>query len=106
MKIESGIRSKIESTLAPSFLQIINESHLHGRRPGAETHFNVVVVSEKFETLSRVDRTRKIQVLLDEERKLGLHAIALRTFTPAEWPKAQEELDLSSPKCMHKIKAE
>jgi BolA protein len=104
VKIENGIRAKIEEQFKPSFLQIINESHLHGRKPGAESHFNIVVVSDQFESLSRVDRTRKIQGLLEAERKMGLHALSLRTFTPAEWPKAQEELDLSSPKCMHKDK--
>lgn len=100
MKIEESIRRKLESTFSPSYLEIENESQKHSRG-GAETHFRVIVVSERFAGLSRVDRQRLVAGLFNEERDLGLHALSQRTFTPAEWEQFKDKLDLKTPACRH-----
>jgi len=58
-------------------------------------------VSPNFEGLSRVDRQRQVANLFDEERSQGLHALSQRTFTPDEWEKMKDKLDLKSPACLH-----
>jgi stress-induced morphogen len=100
MKMETSIRAKLESAFAPTYLEIENESHKHSRG-GSETHFRLIVVSPKFEGLSRVDRQRQVSNLFDTERSEGLHALSQRTFTPAEWSEMKDKLTLKSPACLH-----
>nr|CAD7444044.1 unnamed protein product [Timema bartmani] len=49
--VESIIRQKLTSCLSPVHLEVINESYMHNAPKGSESHFKVVVVSEKFESL-------------------------------------------------------
>lgn len=49
--VESSIRSKLTTELAAKHLNVINESYMHNVPKGAETHFKVVVVSDKFDGL-------------------------------------------------------
>jgi len=99
MKLEASIRQKLESTFQPSYLEIENESHKHSRG-GFETHFRLIVVSDKFEGLSRVDRQRQVAGLFDFEREQGLHALSQRTFTSKEWAEMKGKLTLKSPACV------
>merc|ERR1712071_592345 len=50
--IENSIKEKLSADLNPLHLDIINESYMHNVPRGSETHFKVVVVSDKFEKLS------------------------------------------------------
>lgn len=100
MNLEASLRSKLQTAFNPTYLEIENESHKHSRG-GEETHFRIIVVSDRFEGLSRVDRQRQVSNLLVEERTLGLHALSQRTFTPAEWEKLKDKLTLRSPACSH-----
>lgn len=52
--------------------------------PDAETHFKVEVVSAQFEGKMPVARHRIVYSLLDAELKDGVHALSLKTKTPAE----------------------
>lgn len=49
--VETTIRSKLLSTLEAKHIDVINESYMHNVPKGAETHFKVVVVSDKFDGL-------------------------------------------------------
>lgn len=49
--VESSIRSKLQTSLETKHLDVINESYMHNVPKGAETHFKVVVISDKFEGL-------------------------------------------------------
>ena len=49
--IETSIKHKLEEHLKPTFLRIINESHMHNVPKNSETHFKVVVVSNEFKEL-------------------------------------------------------
>lgn len=49
--VEATIRNKLQTTLEANHLDIINESYMHNVPKGAETHFKVVVVSNKFDGL-------------------------------------------------------
>ncbi len=83
--VRSSIETKLTAALAPVHLEVDDESRMHSVPAGAETHFKVLVVSDAFEGLGPVDRHRRVHALLAEELAAGLHAISLRTLTPAQW---------------------
>ena len=88
MRISVRIESKLKAALAPSRLSITDDSERHaghtGARPGGESHFTVEIVSSRFEGRSRVARHRLVYDVLKDEIQDGVHALALKTFTPAE----------------------
>ncbi len=88
MSIEAKIREKLIVGLEPVRLDVINESEMHaGHRssPGTgESHFRVLVVSDKFTGQSRVARHRMVNQLIAEELAGSVHALALSTYAPGE----------------------
>lgn len=46
--VRRAIQDKLMKAFEPTHLEIINESHMHNVPKGAETHFKVLVVAEKF----------------------------------------------------------
>ena len=80
-EIRENILSKIKEELNPSFLEVIDESHLHANHnPDAKnggTHFKITVISNFFEGKSKVEKHRIIHQILDYELKNGLHALTL-----------------------------
>ena len=88
MRVAQAIENKLSKELTPARLEIENDSARHhghaGARPEGESHFNVTVVSAKFEGMSRIERQRLVYRLLAEEMKTDIHALALTTLTPAE----------------------
>ena len=97
MSVEDQIKLKIEKALVPELLEVENESHKHSG--GSDTsHFRLVVVSPAFEGLRLIARHRKINTLLADELANEVHALALHTFTPAEWKKRGEDA-ARSPAC-------
>ncbi len=93
---KSRIESKLHAGLAPVVLQIQDESHKHSVPAGAESHFNVMVVSDRFRGQGRVDRHRVVYTLLDHEMNTGLHALTLTLLTPEEH---QGRAAIASPAC-------
>lgn len=88
MSIAERINQKLTEALAPSVLEVVDESAKHkghgGWREGGETHFHVTVVADAFEGKSRVERQRMVYALLADEMAERVHALALTTKTPAE----------------------
>jgi BolA family transcriptional regulator, general stress-responsive regulator len=82
------IAARLTEALAPSLLDIIDESGRHaghaGARPGGGTHYRVKIVSTKFAGLSRIARHRIVYSLLPAEFADGLHALALDAKAPGE----------------------
>jgi BolA protein len=66
--------------LQPSILQIIDNSALHSSHfNGAiETHFKVILSSEKLRKLTRIQAHRIINDLLKDEFMSGLHALEIK----------------------------
>ena len=74
----------LTTALAPVHLSLENESHQHaGQRQ--ESHFRVVIVSAAFSEMPLLARHRLVNAAIAAERHTGLHALALHTYTPAEW---------------------
>lgn len=81
--------------LTPSYLEILDESHMHSR--GSESHFKATIVSEAFEGLNAVKRHQKVYGTLGE--LMGqFHALALHTYTPVEWKERGGDVP-ESPTC-------
>lgn len=49
--IQKAITDAIVARLQPLHLEVVNESYMHNVSKGSETHFKVLVVSDKFESL-------------------------------------------------------
>jgi BolA protein len=88
MNIKNRMMAKLEAGLAPTRIEIEDESHLHaghaGAREAGETHYRIKVASACFSGKGRVERHRMIYALLAEEIAHGVHALALQTKTPDE----------------------
>lgn len=82
------IRNTLAAALAPSRLEVIDESGLHaghaGAIPGKTTHVRVVIEAEAFRGKSRVDRHRMVNDLLKSEIISSLHALAIEARAPSE----------------------
>ncbi|KHD87649.1 MAG: transcriptional regulator BolA [Bdellovibrio sp. ArHS] len=94
------LKDILSQALVPAHLEIENESFMHAVPAGSETHFKILVVSEKFVGKSRIDRQRMINELLQEELQSGLHALTQKTLTPDEWEKQKAALNFESPACL------
>jgi BolA protein len=83
-RIEAALRER----LAAVHVEVVDESHLHAGHAGARDgrgHFRALVVSPRFEGLSRVAAQRLVYEALAEELRTEIHALSLRTLSPAEW---------------------
>ncbi len=87
MKTRNTIEKKLRNSLAPTTLEVINESHQHaGHQHGAtDSHFKVVVVSALFKDMGKVARHQKIYQILAEELVDPVHALVIQAFSPEEW---------------------
>ncbi|MES9882697.1 MAG: BolA/IbaG family iron-sulfur metabolism protein [Sedimenticola sp.] len=85
--MKESIEKAITDALQPQFLEVIDESHTHNVPEGAQSHFKVTVVSDKFKGEKLITRHRLINGLLKEAFNESLHALALHTMTPEEWDK-------------------
>jgi len=88
MSVADTIRRKLTERLAPTRLEVEDESHRHighkGARPGGETHFAVTITSTAFTGQSRVARQRLVHQALADELATRIHALSLTTFAPEE----------------------
>jgi BolA protein len=82
------IRAALTAALAPTLLEVVDESAKHaghaGARPEGETHFAVTIVAPAFAGCSRLERQRMVYRLLAAELSSGLHALRLATHAPDE----------------------
>ena len=80
------ITSILEEATKPNHLEVRDDSHKHaghsGAREGGETHYTLVIESELFRGMSKVQTHQHIYRLLDEEFKTGLHALSIQASAP------------------------
>lgn len=105
MKIQSAIEEKINNSLSPTYLEILNESNNHNVPPGSESHFKVTVVCEEFEGKMLLARHRIINKLLADELAGDIHALSIHSFTPSEWLEKHGQ-SRQSPPCLGGAKRE
>jgi BolA family transcriptional regulator, general stress-responsive regulator len=88
MTMAQQLRRKLEAAFQPLKLEIVDESGKHaghaGARPGGETHFRLTIVAAGFAGQSRLARQRRVNEVLAEELKGGVHALAMTVLAPGE----------------------
>lgn len=88
MGMQDRIREILMVAFEPTRLDVINESEQHaGHRssPGTgESHFRVLIVSEKFRGVGRVGRHRMINEALGPIVGKEVHALAVSAKAPDE----------------------
>lgn len=93
MSVRERVERKLFDALAPSAMEVIDDSARHaghaGARPGGETHFTVVVIAAAFSGKSRLERQRLVHAILAEELAGPIHALGLRLMTPDEAEQAK-----------------
>ncbi|KAK9115529.1 hypothetical protein Sjap_014476 [Stephania japonica] len=85
----SRIKQKLQSALEATVLEVEDVSYQHVGHAAVkgnanETHFNLNIVSSKFNDQSLVKRHRMVYDLLGEELQSGLHAVSIVAKTPQE----------------------
>ncbi len=80
-----AMRQRLSELLAPTRLEVIDESYLHAGHAGADgtgfgTHFRVRIACPSFDGRSRVARHRLVYDALQDFVDRGVHALAIETF--------------------------
>ena len=89
MKRKINIENLILKIFKPEFLSVIDVSEQHrghkNFKEGVESHFEIIIVSEKFINLSRIERHRMVNRILKEEFLSDLHSVVVKTYTSQEF---------------------
>ncbi|NIH15385.1 transcriptional regulator BolA [Serratia symbiotica] len=96
--VREQIEAKLMVTFEPTHLDVVDESYRHNVPVGSESHFKVVLVSDRFIGERLITRHRSIYGVLSEELANGVRALALHTFTLKEWEGQQTKVP-ASPHC-------
>lgn len=75
--VREQIEAKLKAAFEPTHLDVVDESYRHNVPVGSESHFKVVLVSDRFIGERLLTRHRSIYGVLSEELTDGVHALAL-----------------------------
>ncbi|MBB4131650.1 MULTISPECIES: BolA family protein [unclassified Xanthomonas] len=81
------IRTALQSALAPTELDVVDDSHRHAGHAGARDgrgHFNVRVVSAAFAGKAPLARHRAVYAAVGEMMQTDIHALSIEAFAPGE----------------------
>jgi BolA protein len=80
------IREYLKTALNPSQLEIIDESHRHVGHTGhgGAGHFQVHIISEKFNGLSLLARHRLVYSALENMMHTEIHALSIKAQASSE----------------------
>ena len=73
--------------LAPTRLQVTDDSHKHAGHEGARDgrgHFSVVVVSAAFRGVAPLARHRQVYAAVGSMMETDIHALAIKALAPEE----------------------
>ena len=89
MKRKINIENLILKNYEPQFYSVLDVSEQHrghqNFKEDVESHFEIIIVSEKFRNLNRMERHRMVNKSLKEEFLSDLHSITLKTYTMEEY---------------------
>jgi BolA protein len=83
----AAIRAMLEAALAPTELEVVDDSHKHAGHAGARDgrgHFSVAIVSRAFAGLPPLARHRKVYAALGSLMQSDIHALSIHARTPDE----------------------
>lgn len=82
------MRQLLTDAFAPTTLDVINDSATHRGHTGddgsGESHFTIVIESEKFAGASRLQRQRMVNAALGDIPGKRVHAVAIKARAPGE----------------------
>lgn len=86
MNTAARIETCLRDALAPSHIEVQDDSHLHAGHAGAREggHYTVRLTSPRFAGLSRVARHRLVYDSLGSLGDQGVHALAIVARAPEE----------------------
>ncbi len=99
MTVREQLEQRLLEQLQPERMNLENESHRHSVPPGSESHWNLVVVSPIFENRSLLQRQRTVYGAVGDLMQ-RIHALTMKTLTPAEWEAAGGDVANPAPPCM------
>lgn len=99
MSKQQELIDHLQTEFSPHFLQVENESYMHSSGRGSDSHFKIVLVSDKFNGMRKVARHQMIYCLFAQDLANGIHALALHLYTPDEWLQLGQQFP-SSPNCV------
>jgi BolA protein len=101
-----ALEAKLRAALSPERMRLEDDSALHNVPRGSGSHWNLIVVSTQFEGRSLVERHRLVNAALAAELASGeVHALTMKTLTPAEWAKTSGPVTNEPPPCLGGSKA-
>ena len=83
----STIERLLSDAFSPAELLVKDQSHLHAGHAGAKEgkgHFDVRIVSYKFEGQSRINRHRMVYDALGSFMQSDVHALRINAITPTD----------------------
>ncbi len=90
MTVQERMESKLRAELTPKSMTLTNVSyqhHGHAGSPGTgESHFELSLVAERFEGMSRIQRHKLVYKIVGEEMDGPVHALQLTLLAPSESP--------------------
>lgn len=81
------IRTRLQAALAPSEIEIGDESAMHAGHAGAASgggHYTVRIVSARFEGIKLVMRHRLVYDSVHDMMHKEIHALAITALAPSE----------------------
>ena len=91
LKRKINIENLILKSYEPEFFSVIDVSEQHrghqNFKEDVESHFEIIIVSEKFKNLNRIERHRMVNKSLREEFLSDLHSVIIKTYTSEEYEK-------------------
>ena len=85
------IENLILKNYKPEYFSVLDVSEQHkghqNYKEDIESHFEIIIVSEKFKNLNRIERHRMVNQSLKEEFLSDLHSAIIKTFTLQEYKK-------------------
>ena len=86
--VAAEIDKRLREALAPTHLNVINDSDKHrghaGHDGSGESHFTVEIEAPAFARLSRLERQRAVNSALGDLMKERVHALSIRARAPGE----------------------
>ena len=89
LKRKINIENLILKNYKPEFFSVSDVSEQHrghqNFKEDVESHFEIIIVSEKFKNLNRIERHRMVNQSLREEFLSDLHSVIIKTYTIEEY---------------------
>jgi BolA protein len=84
---EARLRERLETRFRPTFLHILDESHLHAGHTGAADgrgHYRIKILAAAFQGLTPLARHRLVYAAVADMLETDIHALAIEALPPLE----------------------